>query len=266
MMVGPRREAQGRPLLRPVLPRLGDPRDRRPAAAGLPDALVRQRRLQAAAPDRPALPARLHRQVLRPVRRPGQRRGAPRDRRRLLRLHRRPDHAVRQAPREGDARRLRRARVRAGRPAARRHRRAQQGDGEERGRARRRHRRRRDRGRRGPARGRRADLLRARRPDPRPARLGRRPGRRGGTAELVDASSSRCTTARAPTTIPREVLVPALPAGRGDVRDAAERHARVSKVVDPGAAARRQAHPAGDRGPQRRRSRWRCTRPSGPAT
>ena len=38
-------------------------------------------------PDRPALPARLHRQVRRALRRQGQRRGAPRDRRRLLRLH-----------------------------------------------------------------------------------------------------------------------------------------------------------------------------------
>ena len=35
-----RAEAQGGPVLRPVQPRLGDPRDRRPAAAGLPDALV----------------------------------------------------------------------------------------------------------------------------------------------------------------------------------------------------------------------------------
>ena len=33
-----RRQAQGRPLLRPLLPRLGDPGDRRPAAAGLPGA------------------------------------------------------------------------------------------------------------------------------------------------------------------------------------------------------------------------------------
>ena len=44
---------------------------------------------------------------------------------------------------------------------------------------RRRHRRRRDRPGRGPARGRGPDLLRPRRPDPRPARLGGRPRRRG---------------------------------------------------------------------------------------
>ena len=84
---GPRRQAQGHPLLRPLRPRLGDPRDGRPAAAGLPDAVVQQRRLQALQPDRPALPARLHRQVRGPLRRQRQRRGAPRDRRRLLRLH-----------------------------------------------------------------------------------------------------------------------------------------------------------------------------------
>ena len=42
-----RSQEEGRPLLRPLQPRLGDPRDRRPAAAGLPDALVQQRRLQA---------------------------------------------------------------------------------------------------------------------------------------------------------------------------------------------------------------------------
>ena len=36
-------EAQGRPLLRPLLPRLGDPRDPRPAAAGVPGAHLLQR-------------------------------------------------------------------------------------------------------------------------------------------------------------------------------------------------------------------------------
>ena len=87
-------EAQGRPLLRPVRPRLGDPRDPRPAAARLPGPDLLDRRLQAGRPDRPALPARLHRQVLRALRRPGQRRRAPRDRRRLLRLHGRPDRRI----------------------------------------------------------------------------------------------------------------------------------------------------------------------------
>ena len=43
----PRGQAQGQPLLRPVLARLGHPRDRRPAAAGLPDAVVPVGRVQA---------------------------------------------------------------------------------------------------------------------------------------------------------------------------------------------------------------------------
>ena len=74
----PRRQAQGHPLLRPLQPRLGDPRDRRHPAAGLPDAQLLQRRVQALRPDRPAVPARLHRQVLGTVRRQHQRRGPPR--------------------------------------------------------------------------------------------------------------------------------------------------------------------------------------------
>ena len=53
-----------------------------------------------------------------PVRRPGQRRGAPRDRRRLLRLHGRPDGGVRAAHREGDVRRLRGARTSSGPPGS----------------------------------------------------------------------------------------------------------------------------------------------------
>ncbi len=73
-----RAEAQGRALLRPVRPRLGHPRDARPAAARLPGPHLQRRRVQARRPGRAALPARLHRQVQRAVRRPGQRRGAPR--------------------------------------------------------------------------------------------------------------------------------------------------------------------------------------------
>ena len=60
----PRGQEEGHPLLRPLQPRLGDPGDRRPAAAGVPDALVHQRRLQAVRADRATVPARLHRQVL----------------------------------------------------------------------------------------------------------------------------------------------------------------------------------------------------------
>ena len=176
VMRGP--EAQGRALLRPVLPRLGDPRDARPAAAGVPGAHLLRRRVQARRPDRAAVPARLHRQVQRAVRRPGQRRRAPRDRRGLLRLHGRQDRPDDQAARTADGRGQRQARVRARRPAARRPRGAAPGNGEAGRRLRRRHRRRRRRLRRGRARSGRAGVPRPRRAGPRPARLGRRQARR----------------------------------------------------------------------------------------
>ena len=54
VMVGRGAKKRGHPLLRPLLPRLGDPRDRRPAAAGVPDAVLLQRRVQALGADRPA--------------------------------------------------------------------------------------------------------------------------------------------------------------------------------------------------------------------
>ena len=96
-----RRQAQGHPLLRPVQPRLGDPGDPRPAPARLPDAHVQHRRLQARPPERPAVPARLHRQVLGALRGPGRPRGAPADRRGLLRLHGRQHDQVHQAASSG---------------------------------------------------------------------------------------------------------------------------------------------------------------------
>ena len=68
VMVGRGAKKRGSPLLRALQPRVGDPGDRRPAAPGLPDALLQQRRVQAVRADRPALPARLHRQVLGAVR------------------------------------------------------------------------------------------------------------------------------------------------------------------------------------------------------
>ncbi|GAA3107970.1 hypothetical protein GCM10020254_62330 [Streptomyces goshikiensis] len=68
------------------------------------------------------LPARLHRQVLRALRRPGHPRGAPRTRRGLLRLHGRPHRHLPLPPRTADARGRRGDGVREGRPAARRHR------------------------------------------------------------------------------------------------------------------------------------------------
>ena len=49
---------QGRPLLRAVRARLGDPRDAGPAAAGVPRPHLLGRRLPAIAADRPAVPAR----------------------------------------------------------------------------------------------------------------------------------------------------------------------------------------------------------------
>ena len=169
---------QGGPLLRPVRPRLGDPGDARPAATGLPGPHLLGRRVQARPADRPALPARLHRQVLGPVRRPGQRRGAPRHRRGLLRLPGRPGRADGEADGARDARRLRRPRLRAGGPAARRPVGAAAGAGEAVRGAGQRHRRRPDRHRRRRPRGVGADLPRPRRPDARPARLDRRRRRR----------------------------------------------------------------------------------------
>ncbi len=127
----------------------------------------------------PPLPARLHRQVLRPLRRAGLPRGAPRTRRGVLRLHGRPHGDVHPPPGAADDGRRRRDGVRARRPPARRHRGPQEGHGEERRRARRRDGRRPDRARRGRAGSRRADLPRPRRPGARPARLGHRQGRGG---------------------------------------------------------------------------------------
>ena len=68
---------QGGPVLRSVRPRLGDPGDPRPAAAGVPRPHLLGRCVPALPADRPALPARLHRQVFGAVHRPGHRRGTP---------------------------------------------------------------------------------------------------------------------------------------------------------------------------------------------
>ena len=159
------------------------------------------------------VPARLHRQVLGALRRPGHRRGAPRAGRGLLRLHGGQHRPLHQAAGARDARGRRRAGVRAGRPAARRHPGAGAGDGEAGRGARRRHRLRRDRAGRGPARGGRPGVLRPRRPDPRPARLGGRQGRgRRRPASWSSSSSLQMYgDASAETRCPREVLVPALP-------------------------------------------------------
>ena len=73
----------------------------------------------------------------------------------------------------------------------------------------------------------------------------------GGTAELIDDFLLQLYAGATPDEIPREILVPALPPDAatyetllGDVRG--------SKVSIRIAAARRQAHPPGDRRPERR--------------
>ena len=58
-------QAQGRPLLRPVRPRLRHPRDARPAAAHVPAAHVQRQQVRPPRAARPALPAVPHREVLR---------------------------------------------------------------------------------------------------------------------------------------------------------------------------------------------------------
>lgn len=171
-----RSQEEGRALLRPLRARVGDPRHRRPAAARLPRAHLLRRGVQERSPHRPPLPARLHRQVLGALRGADLRRGPPGTGRGVLRLHDRPHGHLHPPSGGADGGGGRGHGVRAGRPAARRHRGPEEGHGEERGRARRRDRRRPRRGRGGRAGGRRPDLPRARRPGPRPARLGHRQG------------------------------------------------------------------------------------------
>ncbi len=146
------------------------------------------------------------------------RRGAPGDRRRLLRLHGRADQRRSSSALEkqmyaasDDLDFERAARLRDDLGAL------QPGPGEAGRRARRRHRRRRGRVLRGPARGGRADLRRARRPGPRPARLGGRQGRRrrhrrpgasascssSTTTRSATRSRARCWCPHCPTTTPR---------------------------------------------------------------
>ena len=58
-------QAQGRPLLRALRPRLRDPRDARPAAAHLPDPHVHERQVRPPPAARSAVPLRAHREVRR---------------------------------------------------------------------------------------------------------------------------------------------------------------------------------------------------------
>ncbi|CAA9339758.1 MAG: Excinuclease ABC subunit C, partial [uncultured Frankineae bacterium] len=266
-------QEEGRALLRPVRPRLGDPRDPRPAAEGVPGADLLERRLPTGRAGGPAVPARLHRQVLGAVRGQGRPGRAPGDRRRLLRLHGRSVRALRPAARAADGRGRRGPGLRAGRAPARRHRGAHPGHREAGGRARGRDGRRRDRGRRGPARGGRPGLPRARRPGPRTARLRRRQGRgahhrragravpgpglrrrarlrRRGRGRPPDGARGRShgpDGGRRPPGGARAVAA-ARPRGPAVV---AVRPARRSRA-DPRAAARGQEGPARDGGAQRR--------------
>ena len=153
-----------------------------------------------------------------------------------------------------------RARVRAGRPAARRHRRPAAGrwrrsavvlgDGTDADVVRPRRRR---------ARGRGPGLPRARRTDPRPARLGRREGRGRRPPTLVEHLLHRSTATPSATPIPREVLVPALPADAEAVTEWLSAAAGLGRRA-AGAAARRQAHPDGDGRAATPASPWPGTR------
>ncbi len=169
---------QGGAVLRSLRPRVGDPGDVGPAVAGVPGPDLLHRGVQALGPDRQAVPARLHRQVLGTVRRPGDRGGAPRDRRRLLRLHGGQGRSDDPTAGAGDVRRRRRPGLREGGAAARRPVGAAPGGGEAGGGARQRHRRRRDRDRRGRTAGVGAGVPRQGRPGTRAAGLDRRRGRR----------------------------------------------------------------------------------------
>ena len=120
-----RREAQGRPLLRAVRPRLGDPRDPRPAAAGLPGAHLLAPACSSA-PARSAGPACSATSTS--ARRRASAGSTPRSTGRSSRTSAtswpaRPTRSCERLEREMQ-RGVRRARLRAGGPAARRPRRA----------------------------------------------------------------------------------------------------------------------------------------------
>ena len=88
----------------------------------------------------------------------------------------------------------------------------------------------------------------------------------GDTADLVERLPARsCTPATAADAIPREVLVPALPAD-ADALEQLLGDLRGRQGRDPGAAARRQEDACWRPSRATPRRRWRCTRPSGPAT
>ena len=86
----------------------------------------------------------------------------------------------------------------------------------------------------------------------------------GGTPDLVEDFLLQLYAGDSDS-IPKEILVPELPPDVDTFEQLPRRPAR-QQGADPGAAARRQEDAAGDRRQQRPQGRWRCTRPSGPAT
>ena len=195
---------QGRALLRALRPRLGDPGDPRPAAARVPGPHLQRRGVQAPRPDRAA---RACSATSTSARRRASGAVSAEEHREIVDdfcdfLSGRTDRMVRELERRMAAGR-RRARVRAGRPAARRRRRAATGHGAPGRGARRRHRRRCRGVRRGRARSGRAGLPRARRAGARPARMGRRQGRaHRHRGSWWSASSPSSTASRRPSRMP----------------------------------------------------------------
>ena len=174
----PQPQALRSQVLRAVHEGLGDPRDRRPDAQGVPDAQLQRVDLQACRADGPAVPPRGHRQVRRAVRRSGLQGGAQVGRARLRLVHGRERLALPRRAHGPDEDGRRHPGLRVGRalprPARRPRGRPLQ---ERRGAAgRHRHRHLRDRPRR--ARGRGPAVPRPRRSHPRCAQLGRRQGAR----------------------------------------------------------------------------------------
>ena len=86
----------------------------------------------------------------------------------------------------------------------------------------------------------------------------------GDTSDLVETFLLQLYTGRAGVGAPGDAGARAA-AGPRDVRAALQRPARLPGPR-PGAAAGRQEDAQGERRAQREASRWRCTRPSGPAT
>ena len=245
-------EAQGRPLLRPVRPRLRDPRDARPPAAHVPDPHVHQEQVR---PPRTASAARASTRTSRSASAPCV--GAV-DHRRVHAARRRADRLPRRRARRrsstgstsGCTRRSDDAGVRAGGTAARPDRLGAQGDrapadGRRQGGGLRPH-----RDRRGPARGVGAGLLRAQGPRRRPQGSRRRQGR-GRRPPGARRSPPRAALRRRSTgdDIPREILVPDRARGSASSTRSSSRLQRGSKVRVRVPAAGREA-----------RSCWRPSR------